>query len=275
MMYGYIYITKNNINGKQYIGQHKSQEFDTTYIGSGIALKKAIDKYGKENFTCTLVCECLDRNELNAKEKEYIHKFNAVNSDMFYNIASGGEGGVLRTGPLSEETKLKISKSNTGKIRSAEQRKKQSDFMKGNNFNSFKTRESITLSRKKASQTIKQTGVLAGINNPMYGKIPWNKGKPMSEQQKLKISQTRLSKNITAHNNGKIIVHKENNSKYILPEELSYYEQQGYTVGGLKRVPLRYIHRGDIEKRVREEYLDEYINEGWEIGRTKHTRKKK
>lgn len=38
--FGYIYITTNTINGKQYIGQHISDTFDKNYKGSGIKLKE-------------------------------------------------------------------------------------------------------------------------------------------------------------------------------------------------------------------------------------------
>ena len=57
--------------------------------------------------------------------------------------------------------------------------------------------------------------------------------------------------------------------------ELTTYEKQGYEIGGLPRTALRYINNGEIEKRVREETLLEYINNGWKLGRTKHTRKKR
>lgn len=87
----YIYMTTNNINGKQYIGQHKGKPNDT-YLGSGIALTKAIQKYGKENFSKEILCYCQTREEANEKEKLYISLFNAVDDDHFYNIAEGGQG---------------------------------------------------------------------------------------------------------------------------------------------------------------------------------------
>ena len=43
-MYGYIYLTTNLINGKKYIGQHRSKEFDKSYFGSGVVLLKALEK---------------------------------------------------------------------------------------------------------------------------------------------------------------------------------------------------------------------------------------
>ena len=45
-MFGYVYLTENLINGKCYIGRHSSPTFDKKYKGSGVAIKKAIKKYG-------------------------------------------------------------------------------------------------------------------------------------------------------------------------------------------------------------------------------------
>ena len=46
-MFGYIYMTINTVNGKKYIGQHKSSEFEgNKYLDSGKILKQAIEKYG-------------------------------------------------------------------------------------------------------------------------------------------------------------------------------------------------------------------------------------
>ena len=49
-MYGFVYITTNHVNGKQYIGQRKydKQGKWKEYLGSGIILSRAIEKYGIE-----------------------------------------------------------------------------------------------------------------------------------------------------------------------------------------------------------------------------------
>lgn len=111
-------ITENLINGKKYIGKHESSSFDSTYKGSGAAIKDAFLKYGWDNFSCKVLCECSSIEELNEKEKHFIDLYDAVTSPDFYNIAEGGSGGDTVKG-LSEFQKLdranKISLHNTGK----------------------------------------------------------------------------------------------------------------------------------------------------------------
>lgn len=94
-MYGYIYLTTNLINGKKYIGMHKwdKQEIDKSYLGSGVHLNKAIQKYGKENFSCEIIEWCNTREELSEREKYYISVYKAPISEEFYNIEDGGFGG--------------------------------------------------------------------------------------------------------------------------------------------------------------------------------------
>ena len=91
-MYGYIYLTTNLVDGKKYIGQHKSTFFDPTYKGSGTYLKFAIDKYGKDNFETILLQECFSKEEIDEQEAYYIKKYDAVNSKEFYNLVPGGFG---------------------------------------------------------------------------------------------------------------------------------------------------------------------------------------
>lgn len=93
-MLGYIYETINLINGKKYIGKHKSKEFDKNYYGSGTSLKKALEKYGKENFSIKIIEEISDDKDykyLSERERSWIEAANAVKSDKYYNNSYGGE----------------------------------------------------------------------------------------------------------------------------------------------------------------------------------------
>ena len=92
-MYGYIYMTTNKVNNKKYIGMHKSEKFDETYFGSGKKFYEDFKKYGKSNFDCIMIDTADTENELCEKEIYYIEKYNAVESNEFYNIHYGGHGG--------------------------------------------------------------------------------------------------------------------------------------------------------------------------------------
>lgn len=112
-MYGYIYKTTNLINDKIYIGQKHSNTFlENKYLGSGYLLKKAITKYGKENFKVEFLESANSKIELDRKEIQYIALYNSTDSDIGYNIAKGGQGGQMVPPHIqSEEEKLKRSES--------------------------------------------------------------------------------------------------------------------------------------------------------------------
>lgn len=87
-MFYLVYKITNTINGKIYIGCHKTKDKNDGYMGSGKIIKRAIQKYGVENFTKEIIVECSCAEEMFAKEKELV-----VLNDMSYNMKSGGEGG--------------------------------------------------------------------------------------------------------------------------------------------------------------------------------------
>lgn len=119
-MYFTVYKTTNNVNGKYYIGKHKTDFLGDNYLGSGKLLKQAINKYGVESFSKEILFVFDNEKDMNDKEKELV-----VISEETYNLCEGGNGGfdyINRTGiskftgkKHSEETKQKISERRKGK----------------------------------------------------------------------------------------------------------------------------------------------------------------
>lgn len=128
--YGFIYLTIDLKNGKGYVGQHKisnQETLDPKYIGSGVIISNIKKRYGLKRFNRQILCFCESLEELNEKEIYYINYFNAIESENFYNIASGGHNGNAFAGKTLEEMREiseKISKKFKGIILNKESRKK-------------------------------------------------------------------------------------------------------------------------------------------------------
>lgn len=105
--FGYIYITINLINGKKYLGLSTFKDGWQDYLGSGKAFKKALKKYGKENFEKHIVWICYSEEELNQSEYDLSVFLDVVESPEWYNLVFGG--GTSRGWHPSEETRKKQS----------------------------------------------------------------------------------------------------------------------------------------------------------------------
>ncbi len=112
-----VYKTTNLINGKIYVGKDEGR--NPGYLGSGDILKKAIEKYGKENFKKEILEICNIQEQLCEREKFWIKKLDARNPEIGYNIMEGGQG---------------VGSFWFGKKRPIEQNKKHSEFMKGKKY---------------------------------------------------------------------------------------------------------------------------------------------
>lgn len=110
-----IYIIKNKINNKIYIGQTKtslikrwSGHKSKSRNDSKLALHSAIRLYGIENFFIELLDTALNLEEANKKEIELINQYNSKCPNG-YNMVDGGSVEFLNASlPKTKEHKKKI-----------------------------------------------------------------------------------------------------------------------------------------------------------------------
>ena len=295
-MFGYIYETTNLINGKKYIGKHKSSKFDNKYYGSGIGINNALNKYGKENFKVIILEEVhTNQKDLDLRETYWIEYYNAVKDKNYYNRSYGGENEGWagfnravkenlikhpmkgRPSPnrgklLSEEVKTKISIANKGKSRTIEQKsyisKRTKEAMKNQDtilklIESHRNRRVSDETRKKMSLTWKEkcmdpkekerrSAITSGELNGMYGKYHSNETKKkISEKAKNRFKENPESNGMYGKH------HSDETRKKISEKAKDRYKN------------MKWINNGVINKRVNQDSLEEYLQQGYFLGRTK------
>ena len=109
----YVYKTTNNLNNKYYYGVHEGQ-LDDEYLGSGDNIKKAIKKYGKDNFTKEIIYIANDKNDAYEMESCIVSK-ELIGDPNCYNINIGGFTPPSKKGKtLTEEHRRKIRTALSG-----------------------------------------------------------------------------------------------------------------------------------------------------------------
>lgn len=73
-----------------YVGKHSATSLDNSYMGSGVAIKNAIIKYGLSNFKKDIICTCTNEASLNESEIFWIDRLGVFKKG--YNMTKGGEG---------------------------------------------------------------------------------------------------------------------------------------------------------------------------------------
>ncbi len=91
-MFYTVYKITNIINDKIYIGKHQTKDLNDGYMGSGKHLRRAIVKYGIENFKKEMLFQFDSEAAMNAKEAELVTEEFCLREDT-YNLCPGGKGG--------------------------------------------------------------------------------------------------------------------------------------------------------------------------------------
>ena len=211
-MIGYIYLIIDLTNWKKYVGQHHYhlEKLDSNYHGSGHIIKM-IYKKRPETLKEVYLKTCYTQEELDEWEKYYIKFYDTLYPNG-YNLEEGGRGGVP-----SEDARRKMSEAkkgkpahNKGKPMSEEQKKKLSEANKGKPSN----KKGIPLSEETRRKISENHCDCSGEKGPFYGKHhseeskrkmslakkgkpAHNKGVPMSEEHKKKLSDKNKGKKLS------------------------------------------------------------------------------
>ena len=88
--FNFVYITTNLLNGKQYVGDHSTDNKNDTYLGSGRPyFSRAVKADGKENFKREILEFFSTKKEAFDAQEKYIIQFNTL-SPNGYNISPKG-----------------------------------------------------------------------------------------------------------------------------------------------------------------------------------------
>lgn len=91
-MFYYLYQITNTLNGKIYVGVHKTKSLDDGYMGSGKIIRRAIEKHGLTNFSKVILEHFEDTKSMYAREAEVVTDEFLLREDV-YNLRRGGYGG--------------------------------------------------------------------------------------------------------------------------------------------------------------------------------------
>lgn len=86
-----VYIITNTINSNIYVGVHRTNNLDDGYMGSGKLIKRAIEKYGRDNFTKEYLAIYDNMEDMYEMESQIVN-IDYLNSGGCYNISEGGFG---------------------------------------------------------------------------------------------------------------------------------------------------------------------------------------
>jgi len=185
---------------------------------------RALVRYGEHNFSYSLVESFSSKEDAYSYKERLIKEWNTTNPDFGYNCTTGGlesysmtpesieRMSIAGTGKTMPESYVKLMKARVGElnpffgykhteeakenmrqgqlnsdyVQSEETKRQKSETMKKRWQEPDVIEKMANRKRGKITDETRRKLSIAssGKNNAMYGKRPWNKGIPMTEEQK-------------------------------------------------------------------------------------------
>jgi hypothetical protein len=298
-----VYKITNKINQNIYIGMHKTYDINDGYMGSGSLLLEDIKNIGIHNFEKEILFIFDNKEEMILKEAELVNK-QFVEREDTYNLMLGGG---FFCGELTKDTiVVKDKNNNKFRIKNDDERYLSGELLpitKGyltvkdsNNETHFvEVNDERYLSGelvpywKGIKKSEKSKYKISGENNPFYGKTHStdtklkisnaNKlkigelnpfyGKTHSEETKEKLSIIGKYLHETGKNKGFLgKKHSEETKKKMSLIDRSKEKNSQFGTCWINNIELR------VNKKIKKEELDNWINDGWIKGMNKQFFKK-
>lgn len=246
--YYLVYQIENKLNGMIYIGCHVTTNIKDKYMGSGTNIRKAIKKYGLENFNKSILY-CFDNEkEMLDKEAELVNKQFISNINTYNICIGGGKLNALNNVIVKDKNgdNLMVHKNDerylSGELISIHKNKVAVKDIDGNTMQVDKTDERylsselVGITKDKILINYNDIFFYVDKNDPRYlsGELKhlWT-DKKHSEETKKKMSQSSKGMCVGEKNGsfGTCWITKDNENKKIKKVELEQYINIGWVKG--------------------------------------------
>lgn len=278
--YHYLYKTTNLINNKYYYGMHSTNNLDDNYLGSGVYLRRAIRKYGKDNFKREIIKIFDTRDELIQGEIDLLTR-EILENKYCMNIKFGGDGGSLGMINVKDETgnKFTIFKDDprflSGELVGITKNHINTKDKDGNMFQihkddtRFLSGELVGVTKGKT--TVKdENGIFLhiDINDPRYlsGELKHICKNTVSVKDKNN-NYFRVNKDDSRYLSGELVgtwldrKHSQETKQKMSEKAKQRTGEKNSSFGTC------WITKDNENKKIKKEELDLYINNGWSKGR--------